>query len=158
MNRLVPFVVCGILLSAFLFGWLVPAQPEEPLGLSRRAVSSAGLTLRPGETVAQAVKFLKSLRSDPLPPPPPPPPPPVVAPPPPLDVAIVFKHTLTGIERDPLSGAYSALVRDPAASGQQVKGMVVGDAFGDGWRIVEISAQAVVLSKDRDTRVVRLYG
>ncbi|MEJ8406350.1 hypothetical protein WKI27_13405 [Brevundimonas vesicularis] len=50
------------------------------------------------------------------------------------------------------------LVRDLTAPGSQVRGLVVGDKFGDGWRIGEVSDHAVILQKARETRVVRLYG
>lgn len=160
MSRLVPIVLPIVLLAAFLFGWVFPGRPEEPLGVSRGAGTSVGLTLRPGETTVDAIRFLRTLRSDPLPPPPPPPPPIVLPPPPPPppDVAVVFKSLLSGIERDPATGVYRALIRDPAAAGPQIKVMSVGDGFVDGWRITEVTAGAVVLGKGRDVRVVRLYS
>lgn len=160
MNRLIPIVLPLVLLSAFLFGWAFPGRPEAPLGVSRGAGTSVGLTLRPGETTRDAIRFLRTLRSDPLPPPPPPPPPPpvVLPPPPPPDVAVVFKNALSGIERDPATGVYRALVRDPVAPGPQILALSVGDGFADGWRITDVTADAVVLGKGRDVRVVRLYG
>lgn len=93
------------------------------------------------------------------PPPPPccePPPPP---PPPPPDVAVVFKQGLLGIERDPATGQYRAMVRDPAHPGPQIRLMAAGETFGDkGWRIEQVSEFSVTLRKGRETRVVRLFG
>jgi hypothetical protein len=71
---------------------------------------------------------------------------------------VVFKQALSGIERDPTTGALAALVRDPAAPGPQIRVMAVGDRFGGDWRISEITDYAVTLRKGRETRVVRLYG
>jgi hypothetical protein len=71
---------------------------------------------------------------------------------------VVFKQALRGVERDPATGSVAALVRDPAAPGPQIRSMVVGDRFGDDWRIEEITEYAVTLRKGRETRVVRLYG
>ncbi|QYF86435.1 hypothetical protein [Brevundimonas sp. PAMC22021] len=71
---------------------------------------------------------------------------------------MVFKQALSGVERDPATGGLTALVRDPAAPGPQIRSIAVGDRFGDGWRISEISEYAVTLKKGRETRVVRLYG
>ena len=59
---------------------------------------------------------------------------------------------------DPATGALTALVRDPAAPGPQIRAMAVGDRFGDDWRISEITDYAVTLKKGRETRVIRLYG
>ncbi len=78
-------------------------------------------------------------------------------PPPPPDVSVTFKTALSGIARDPASGVYSALIRD-AAGGPQITVMSVGDVFGDGWRIRQITADAITLAKADETRVVRLYG
>ena len=159
MSRWLPFLMPVVLALAFVLGWSFPGRPEEPIGVRRGAGVAAGLTLRPGESTGEAVRFLRTLRSDPPPPAPPvverPPPPP---PPPPPDVSVVFKAALTGIARDPATGALTALVRDPAAPGPQIAAMRIGDRFGDGWRINEISADAVTLRKGRETRVVRLYG
>ncbi|MEE2849665.1 MAG: hypothetical protein VX561_07345, partial [Pseudomonadota bacterium] len=79
-------------------------------------------------------------------------------PPPPPDVSVVFKQALRGVERNPSTGSLAALVSDPAAPGPQIRSIVVGDRFGDGWRIEEITESAVTLRKGRETRVVRLYG
>jgi hypothetical protein len=73
-------------------------------------------------------------------------------------VAVLFKAALSGIERDPQTGVFHALVRDPAAPPPQVVSMGVGARYGDGWRIREISEDAVTLAKGREVRVVRLYG
>lgn len=163
MKRWVPFLIPLALAAAFLIGWSHPGRPEEPLTVTRGAAASAGLTLRPGESTAEAVRFLRTLRSDPPPPAPPPsqvvvvaPPPP--PPPPPPDVSVVFRQALTAIERDPATGAYRAYVRDPAAPGPQSVAMSEGARFGDGWRISEISPESVTLRKGRESRVVRLYG
>jgi hypothetical protein len=159
--RWAPVLLPLLLVCAFVLGWQSPGRPDEP-PLVRRGVSAEDQpVLRPGESAAAAVRFLRTLRSDPPPPPPPPPPPappPPPPPPPPPDVAVIFKQALGGIERDAATGALSALVRDPAASGPQIRSMAVGDRFGDGWRISEISETAVTLKKGRETRVVRLYG
>ncbi|MBD3837961.1 hypothetical protein [Brevundimonas sp.] len=73
-------------------------------------------------------------------------------------MAVVFKQALAGIERDPQTLSYAALVRDPAAPGPQIRSMRVGDTFGEGWRVSQITEYAVTLSKGRETRVVRLFG
>lgn len=159
MTRILALVVPVILLLALVVGMVAPGRPPEPLGVIRGAGAIAGLTLRPGESTVEAVRFLRTLRSDPAPPAPPPPPSPIVLPPPPPppDVSVVFKAALGGIARDPQTGTYTALVRN-AAAGPQIGAMKVGDVFGDGWKIREISADAVTLSRGRDVRVVRLYG
>jgi hypothetical protein len=71
---------------------------------------------------------------------------------------VVFKQALRGIERDPATGGYVALVAAPAPSGPQTAAMATGAAFGDGWRIAEISEYGVTLRKGPETRVVRLFG
>jgi hypothetical protein len=70
---------------------------------------------------------------------------------------VVFKSALSGIARDPATGVLRALVRDPSA-GSQIKAMAAGETFVDGWVVTDISVEAVVLGKGRETRVVRLYG
>jgi hypothetical protein len=71
----------------------------------------------------------------------------------------LFKQGLLGVRRDPVSGDFSALVRDPAQAGPQIGRMKAGDAFGNsGWRIRHVSEFAVTLEKGRETRVVRLFG
>ena len=80
-------------------------------------------------------------------PPPPPPPPP--------DVAVTFKAALRGVERDPATGRQRVLVSD--ASGG-VSTLNEGGRYGDGWRIGNISAEAVTLAKGRETRVIRVFG
>ena len=159
--RFIPFVLPLMLALAFLIGWVFPGRPDEPLGVTRGREGQRGLILRPGESTAAAVRFLRTLQSDPPPPvtvivaPPAPAPPP---PPPPPDIAETFRARLGGIVRDPDTGVYGALVRDPAAGGPQIATMTVGDGVGDGWRIGEITADAVTLEKGRETRVVRLFG
>lgn len=160
MTRSVAIILPLLVLLAFLLGWIFPGRPEAPLGVTRGAGARAELTLRPGENSSEAIRFLRTLRRDPPPPPPPPlpvvvPPPP---PPPPPDVSVLFKAALSGIERDLGTGAFRALVRDLAASSPQTSSMSVGARFGDGWRIKDISADAVTLTKGREIRVVRLYG
>lgn len=160
MSRWIALAIPLVLLLAFLLGWLFPGRPEEPLGVTRGYGARNELTLRPGDSANDAVRFLRTLRRDPPPPPPPParvvPPPP--PPPPPPDVAVVFKAALRGIERDTETGAFYALVRDPAASSPQMGVMGEGARFGDGWLIREISADAVTLAKGGEVRVVRLFG
>jgi hypothetical protein len=70
---------------------------------------------------------------------------------------VTFRAALLGIERDPDTGVLGALVRNPAAPGPQIDVMRVGDRFGD-WRISEISTEAVTLRKNREIRVVGLFG
>ncbi len=160
--RWLALLVPLVLFLAFIVGWAFPGRPETPLGVTRGQGQAASLTLRPGESTGTAVRFLRTLRSDPPPPapvviaaPPLPPPPP---PPPPPDVAVVFKAGLSAIERDPNSGRYQALVRDPAAMGTQIRAMNVGDRYGAGWRITDISADRVTLGRGRDVRVILLFG
>lgn len=159
MTRWLPFALPVALALAFLLGWTFPGRPDEPLGVTRGARPDAGLSLRPGESTAEAVRFLRTLRSDP-PPPPPPPPPPVEAPPPPPppppDVSVVFRQALAGVSRDPRTGVLSALVRDPST--QHIAAMKVGDVFVDRWRLSEITAVSVTLRRGSETRVVGLYG
>lgn len=157
--RFVPFLLPLVLALAFMIGWSFPGLPEEPLTATRGRGPIGNLVLRPGESTAQAVRFLRTLQYDPPPPAPPvtvvvaePPPPP----PPPPDVSVTFRAALGGITRDPDTGAYSALMRD-AAGGPQVTSMGVGDTF-DGWRITDIGAGAVTLRRNREQRIVRLYG
>lgn len=152
--RFGPLFVVLFLAGVFLLGWQNPNEPEEPPSVRRGGLGQDSLVLRPGESAAAAVRFLRTLRSDPPPPAPPPPPPP----PPPPDVSVVFKQALRGVERNPATGSLAALVSDPAAPGPQIQSIVVGDRFGDGWRIEEITESAVTLRKGRETRVVRLYG
>ena len=162
MNRWLFFLVLVALVAALFVGWKFPGRPEEPAAVRGHGRGrNESLTLRPGETAATAVRFLRTLRSDPPPPPPPSPPPlppPPPPPPPPPDVAVVFRSALLGITLDAQTGLRRALVRDPAATGSQIASMGVGDSFGDGWRISEVSEYAVTLRKDRETRVVRLFG
>jgi hypothetical protein len=70
-------------------------------------------------------------------------------------VAVTFKAALRGVERDPATGRHGALVSD--ASGG-VSLIPVGGRYGDGWRIRNISAEAVTLAKGRETRVIRVFG
>jgi len=70
-------------------------------------------------------------------------------------VAVTFKAALRGVERDPATGRQRVLVGD--ASGG-VATISEGGRFGDGWRIRNISAEAVTLAKGRETRVVRVFG
>ena len=145
--RFGPLFVVLFLVGVFLLGWQNPNEPEEPPSVRRGGLGQDTLVLRPGESAAAAVRFLRTLRSDPPPPAPPPP-----------DVSVVFKQALRGVERNPATGSLAALVSDPAAPGPQIQSIVVGDRFGDGWRIEEITESAVTLRKGRETRVVRLYG
>ncbi|MBN8529834.1 MAG: hypothetical protein J0M36_11465 [Caulobacterales bacterium] len=157
--RFLPFLF-AIPVIAFLLGMAFPGLPEDPPAVTRGMGGQRAEMLRPGETAAAAVRFLRTLKSDPPPPPPPPPPPVYVPPPPPPppDVAVVFKSLLAGVEKDPATGRLYALVRDSASPTPQIARMAVGHRFGDGWRISEISETAVTLRKGRETRVVRLYG
>ena len=145
--RFLPFLL-AIPVIAFLLGMAFPGLPEDPPAVTRGMGGQRAEMLRPGETAAAAVRFLRTLKSDPAPPPPPPPP----------DVAVVFKSLLAGVETDPATGRLHALVRDSASPTPQIARMAVGHRFGDGWRISEISETAVTLRKGRETRVVRLYG
>lgn len=140
--RFAPLFVLLFLAGVFLLGWQNPNEPEEPPSVRRGGLGQDSLVLRPGESAAAAVRFLRTLRSDPPPP----------------DVSVVFKQALRGVERNPSTGSLAALVSDPAAPGPQIRSIVVGDRFGDGWRIEEITESAVTLRKGRETRVVRLYG
>ena len=161
MTRWLALAVPLLVVMAFLLGWLFPGRPEEPLGVTRGQGARAELTLRPGDGSNDAVRFLRTLRQDPVPPAPPAPPAPVIVvqpPPPPPDVSVLFKAVLLAIQRDQQTGNYRALVRDPAAPPPQMAAMSVGARFGDGWRIREISEDAVTLAKGREVRVVRLYG
>lgn len=160
MMRWVALAAPLIVALAFLTGWMFPGRPEAPIGATRGVGVRSELTLRPGESSNEAVRFLRTLLNDPAPPPPPPEPvvPPPPPPPPPPDVAVVFKQALSGIERDTQTGAYRALVRDTAAPPPQIVVMREGAPFGDGWRIKHISADAVTLGKGREVRVVRLFG
>ena len=157
MNRWAPLIFSLFLAAAFLAGWTFPGTPDEPLGVSRGGKQASGLTLRPGESTLDAVRFLRTLRSDPPVPRPPPPPPPPPLPPPP-DVSETFRAALSGIERNPATGVFRVLVMESAASGPQTVARNVGDGFGDGWRISQISEDSVILSKGRETRTIRLYG
>ena len=148
----VPPVLLGL---AFLTGAAYPGRPEEPPAVVRGQAARAGAILRPGESAVGAVAFLKTLRSDPPPPPPPPPPPAPPPPPPPPDVAVTFKAALRGVERDPATGRSSVLVSDPSGG---VAALPEGSRYGDGWRIRNISAEAVTLAKGRETRVIRVFG
>ena len=137
----VPPVLLGL---AFLTGAAYPGRPDEPPAVVRGQAVRAGAILRPGESAVGAVAFLKTLRSDPPPPPPPPP-----------DVAVTFKAALRGVERNPATGRQHVLVSD--ASGG-VSPLSEGGRYGDGWRIRNISAEAVTLAKGRETRVIRVFG
>ena len=68
---------------------------------------------------------------------------------------MTFKAALRGVERDPGTGRRHVLVSD--ASGG-VSTINEGGRYGDGWRIRNISAEAVTLAKGRETRVVRVFG
>lgn len=160
MSRLLPFIVPVILGLALMLGLSFPDRPEEPLGVTRGGGVIRGLTLRPGESTAPAVAFLRTLRSDPPPPPPPPgppPEPPPPPPPPPPDVSVVLAGALRAIERDVTTGEYQALITDGAASGPQTTVITTGEVYGDGWRITAITEDAIALAKGRETRQVRLY-
>jgi len=69
-------------------------------------------------------------------------------------VAVTFKAVLRGVERDPATGRQRVLISD----GGGVSAIQEGGGFGDGWRIKNISAEAVTLAKGRETRVVRVFG
>ncbi|MBB5745329.1 hypothetical protein [Brevundimonas variabilis] len=159
MTRWLAVLIPLFLAMALMLGWSFPGRPEEPLGVTRGGATIRGLTLRPGESTTEAVRFLRTLRSDPPPPyiPPPPTPPPPPPPPPPPDVAVTFAAALRAIEREPGTERYQALISDPAAPGPQTRAIVIGDAYGDGWRINAISADSVSLVRGRETRRVRLY-
>jgi len=163
MSRFVVILIPLLLAISFALGSAYPGRPEEPLAVTRGVRAATGLVLRPGESTVEAVRFLKTLRSDPPPPAPPPPPPvrrppPPAPPPPPPDVAVVFKSALKGIERDTATGAYRALVRNAAAPGPQITPISIGDEFIEGWRVRDISEDAVILAKGAETRVIRLYS
>ncbi|MBX3478331.1 MAG: hypothetical protein KF910_12025 [Brevundimonas sp.] len=157
--RWLPFVAVVPVL-AFLLGLVFPGLPPEPPAVTRGGGGQRAEMLRPGETAAAATRFLRTLRSDPKPPPPPAPPPRPTPPPPPPppDVAVVFKSLLAGVEQDADTGTLRALVRQSASPSPQIARMAVGDSFGDGWKLSEISETAVTLRKGKDVRVVRLYG
>lgn len=152
--RWLPFALPLMLALAFLLGWTYPGRPEEPLGVVRGGSAARALVLRPGESAAEAMRFLRTLRSDPPPPPPPPPPAPPPPPPPPPDIAVVFRGMLRGVEQDERSGGFRALVD----TGGGVSAVGVGHRLERGWRITKISADRVTLGKGRESRVVRLYG
>lgn len=159
--KILPLILPAVLASALGLGMAFPGRPPEALQVMRGAVADAGPVIRVGESTSEAVRFLRTLRSDPPPPPgppPPPPPPPPSPPPPPPDVSVVFRSALTGISRDPVTGRYSVLLRDPAAGGPQIVARQVGDAFGNSWRINSISADTVTLAKGSERRTIRLFG
>lgn len=158
MTRWLAILIPLFLSLSLVLGWTFPGRPDEPLGVTRGGAAARGLTLRPGESTSEAIRFLRTLRSDPPPPFVAPPPPPTrPPPPPPPDVAVTFAAALRAIEREPGTERYQALVSDPAAQGPQTRIIVVGDAYGDGWRINDISADAVQLVRGRETRRVPLY-
>ncbi|MNI31176.1 hypothetical protein D3C73_850510 [compost metagenome] len=70
-------------------------------------------------------------------------------------MAVTFRAALRGIERDPATGRHRALVSD--ASGG-VSTINEGGSFDSGWHLRNISAEAVTLTKGRETRVVRVFG
>lgn len=155
MKRLLWLFPPLALTLAFLIGGAYPGRPEKPAAVVRGHSGHSGPLVRPGESAVGAVAFLKTLRSDPPPPPPPPPPPAPPPPPPPPDVAVTFRASLRGVERDPTTGRHRALVSD--ASGG-VSAISEGGTVGDGWRIRTVSEEAVTLAKGRETRVVRVFG
>jgi len=70
-------------------------------------------------------------------------------------VAVTFRAALRGVERDPATGQRRALVTTDSGG---VGALAEGARFGDGWRIKDITAEAVTLAKGRETRVVRVFG
>lgn len=127
-----------ILALSFLSGTTWPGRPEEPSAVVRGQAARNSAVVRPGEGVVAAVAFLKTLRSDPPP-----------------DVAVTFRAALRGVERDPATGQRRALVTTDSGG---VGALAEGARFGDGWRIKDITAEAVTLAKGRETRVVRVFG
>jgi len=49
-------------------------------------------------------------------------------------------------------------VRNAAAPGPQITPISIGDEFIEGWRVRDISEDAVILAKGAETRVIRLYS
>jgi len=68
-------------------------------------------------------------------------------------VAVTFRAALRGVERDPATGARHVLVSGAGGVAPLAEGAVFED-----WRIKEITADAVTLTKGRETRVVRVFG
>ncbi|NBB64001.1 hypothetical protein GVN18_32570, partial [Pseudomonas sp. ODNR1LW] len=58
--RILPILVPVFLVLALVSGWLSPGLPEEPPGVRRGAGATSGPMLRPGETAAAALSFLRT--------------------------------------------------------------------------------------------------
>lgn len=149
-----------LLAVALPFGWTFPPQLEAPPAVVRGAGAQSRLTLRPGDSTVEAVRFLRTLRADPTPPPPPPPPPSPPPPPPPVppDVAVVFAGLLRGVQRNPETGEFQVLLSDPAAPPPQITAMSVGSRVLGDWRITAISSRSVTLTRRQEVRVIPIYG
>ena len=150
-----------LLALALPFGWTFPPRLEAPPTVIRGASSTdSRLTLRPGDSTVEAVRFLRTLRADPTPPPPPPqpPPPPPPLPPLPPDVSVVFQGMLRGVERNPQTGEFFVLISDPAAPPPQIAVMGTGSRVVGDWRITAISYRSVTLSRRREVRVIPVFG
>lgn len=157
MTRGIILLAMTLAVLALPFGWAFPARPEEPPAVVRGATAQSRLTLRPGDSTIDAVRFLRTLRADPTPPPPPPAPPPAPPPPPP-DAAVVFKSVLRGVQRNPDTGAFEVLIFNPAAPPPQIDAISTGALVLGDWRITAISSQSVTLTRGRDVRVIPIYG
>ena len=154
-------ILASVLIALALpFGWTFPPRIEAPPAVVRGATTTSRLTLRPGDSTVEALAFLRTLRADPTPPKPPVPPAPPAPPPPPPppDVSVIFKSLLRGVERNPSTGAFQVLLSDPAASSPQITVMGVGGRVLGDWRITAISSHTVTLSRQREVRVIPVYG
>lgn len=74
--------------------------------------------------------------------------------PPPPDIAVLFRHDLTAIERRP-DGAVAWIVDFTQEFGR--RGLKVGDVYQDGWRVSAINAQSIELRRQSEVRRVGVF-
>ena len=136
----------GVVIGGLALGWALANVPT-PAPSGSRSIAQAVVVRHAGQDAAAVRPRFQALH--------PPPPPPVVeqpqAPPPP-DVAIVFRRLLTAVEHNPPS----VLVVDYNADGARRR-IRQGQVFQDGWRLVRIGEQEIVLRRRRETRTIQIF-
>lgn len=140
------FLLCVALAGGAGIGWLTAHSVGAPEGARAPALAGpehAGADARRArERLAQLVPAVPENLEEALEAPPPP------------DIAVLFRHDLTAIERRP-EGSIAWIVDFTREFGR--RGLKVGDVYQDGWRVSAIGAQTIELRRQSELRRVGVF-
>jgi len=138
MRALVIAGVVAVLAAVGLGVWA--GQNQKPVASVVAVRQNAPLVAKPGREAASAAKTFAKLE-------PPPPPKPLPPPgPPPIDVAVTFRHEARALAPD-----QSRVILAGARS------LKVGDKYGDGWKLAQVTSRTATLKKGKDQRIIDFF-